>query len=181
MVPGRIVQGPADPVSIEDKSTEAANALRKTREDLVRIARKELEKDLNQAILDVMDSKITEAIENRQLLKKSRVAIDLMDIDRTFADDLDSIVLPKLGDLIHQAAPAPGERSDVGVSGSSNGILLPLVMLFTRIRKNSIKLCGNKIGDGENRRTAGRLAGLTTYYTKHLKKQLETGESPDIT
>ena len=104
----------------------------------------------------------------------------MVDLDQQFANDLDSIVLPKLADCIRETIPVPGERSDIGVSGATNGIVFPLLTVFKRIRTDALKLCGLKVGEAENQKLAGRLAGLATYYSKHIKSQLETGESPDI-
>ncbi len=119
-------------------------------------------------------------METRQALRKSRSGIDLVDLDKQFADDLNDIVLPKLADCIRETIPVRGERSDIGVSDATDGIVFPLLTVFLSIQSNAIKLCGNKVGEVENQKLAGRLAGLSTYYNKHIKAQLETGETPDI-
>ena len=164
----------------EDISTEAAKTLRKARDHVIHIARKELDKEISHANVQLLDAKLTESLEARQLLKKSRVAIDLVDLDQQFSEDLDNIVLPKLADCIRETIPVPGERADIGVSGATNGIVFPLLTVFKRIRNDALKLCGHKVGEVENQKLAGRLAGLATYYSKHIKSQLETGETPDI-
>ncbi len=140
----------------EDASTEAAKKLRTARDHVVLIARKELEKEISLANVNLLDAKLTESLDARQLLKKSRVAIDLVDLDQQFSDDLDNIVLPKLADCIRETIPVPGERSDVGVSGATNGIVFPLLTVFKRIRTDALKLCGHKVGEAENQKLAGR-------------------------
>ena len=123
---------------------------------------------------------MTQSLEARQDLKESRFAIDLVDLDEKFIEDLNGIVLPRLADCIRETIPVPGERADTGVSGATNGIVFPLLSVFRRIQTDALKLVGQKVGQEENRRLAERLASLSTHYGKYIKEQLGTGETPDI-
>ena len=55
-----------------------------------------------------------------------------------------------------------------------------MLSVFQRIQSDGLKLCGHKVGQEENQKLAGRLAGLATHYSKHIKTQLGTGDAPDI-
>lgn len=107
-------------------------------------------------------------------------AYELPDIDKAFANKLEDNLLPKVADFIYDAIPVPGERGAVSTSGSTSGILLPLVDTFIRIRHEARHICGEKIGLGEQKRLAGRIAGIAAFYHKQLKRQLSQGENPDI-
>ena len=167
-------------MSKEEQSAEAAKVLRMARDQVVHIARKELAKEISHKNVELLDARLTQSLEARQDLKESRFAIDLVDLDEKFIEDLNGIVLPRLADCIRETIPVPGERADTGVSGATNGIVFPLLSVFRRIQTDALKLVGQKVGQEENRRLAERLASLSTHYGKYIKEQLGTGETPDI-
>ena len=56
----------------EEASTEAALKLRKARDQVVHIARKELEKNISLANVERLDATLTASLEARQFLKEPR-------------------------------------------------------------------------------------------------------------
>lgn len=168
------------PALTEEESAKEAKILRDARDQLVIIARKDLVKEISHKNVERLDARLTASLNARQKLRKSRYAFDLVELDKRFAEDLNTIVLPRLAECIRETIPVPGERADTGVSGATDGIVFPLLTVFRRIQTDALKLAGQKLGEAENQKLAGRLADLATYYRKYIKEQLETGEAPDI-
>ena len=166
--------------NVKNKKLEAdLNELRLARDAVIDLATRVLVVRLDSQTLKLFSDAVDKAIAYRAQIKASKET-EFVSIDGLFANELEREVLPALADAIFNTAPIPGERSDTGVSGTDQGVWLPLIELFIRICKQGRELCGNNIGGLARKELSQRLVRTSAFYHKHLMEQLNSGEHPDI-
>ena len=111
----------------------------------------------------------------RKDIKDSKGAYELTDLDRTFAKELSTGVLPALGDTVYATVPIPGE-----LSGADNGLAMALMNEINWIYENEKALCGNKLSGTAKTDLATKLSDAAKEYHRRQKDLMDSGERPDL-